>query len=139
MPRVAQAGWVFVGGLVGTALRELVSLGFAPLAWAPAGVVTVNLVGAFALGVLVAAVGGRQDRAAARARLVFGTGVLGGFTTYSALAELLAAQARSGSLAEAAVTGGGILVLGGLATFGGMMLGTRWVAPLSAATRGQAR
>ena len=51
----------------------------------PVATVTVNLVGSFAIGLLymyVAARGGSADNA----RLFWMTGVLGGFTTYSAFA-----------------------------------------------------
>ena len=54
----------------------------------PVATLTVNLVGAFALGVLLETLILRRPRARTgrRIRLLFGTGLLGGFTTYSTLA-----------------------------------------------------
>jgi CrcB protein len=80
---------------------------------ADAGVLPVllaNVVGAFLIGVLMARPFGRlAERARADLRLLLGTGVLGGFTTYSAFmtgtvglwaeAPLLALVYAAGSLA----------------------------------------
>lgn len=92
---------VFVGGMLGTMARW--SLG----EWQPArhgfpvATLAVNLVGAFCLGLLLESlVRWGPDRGWPRlARLHFGTGFLGSFTTYSALAAetvLLADQGRVG-------------------------------------------
>lgn len=76
---------VAMGGALGTALRELVNVAVSPSALAT---VIVNLTGSFALGLLTevlslrgADTGRRRD-----VRLAVGTGVLGGYTTYSAFA-----------------------------------------------------
>lgn len=77
---------VFAGGVLGTGLREavvLLDLGEG----IPWGVLAVNLLGAFLLGALVRGLAARDETPRRRAvRLLAGTGVLGGFTTYSALA-----------------------------------------------------
>ncbi len=76
---------VIAGGALGVALRALLIVplgaGGHPLV-VPAMTGGVNLVGSFLLGVVVARLAGRHPRLQA----FFGTGVLGGFTTYSAFA-----------------------------------------------------
>lgn len=77
---------VFVGGMLGTAAREAILL-LAPTDGVPWSVLVVNLSGAFLLGALVRGLESRDETPRRRdARLLLGTGVLGGFTTYSALA-----------------------------------------------------
>ena len=80
--------WLLVG--IGGALGSLVRYGayrlwpMSPGGW-PVPTFTVNLLGSFAIGLLyiyVAARGGGAENA----RLFWMTGVLGGFTTYSAFA-----------------------------------------------------
>lgn len=73
-----------LGGAAGSVLRYLLSLGAtrwlgATLPW---GTLAANVIGSFALGVLMELSGERRI-AGVQARLVLGTGVLGGFTTYS--------------------------------------------------------
>lgn len=76
---------VVVGGAVGVAARSLIVV---PLAGAshplvvPGVTLAINLVGSLLLGVIVGWLGDRHPRA----RLFLGTGVMGGFTTYSAFA-----------------------------------------------------
>ncbi|WP_460775524.1 fluoride efflux transporter FluC [Microbacterium sp. GXF7504] len=79
-------GLVAAGGAIGTALRAAVTLIETPAI--PGLVVAiVNLIGAFGLGVVTGAVVRRGDGPRTRAmRQFLGTGLLGGFTTYSAFA-----------------------------------------------------
>lgn len=74
-----------LGGAIGVGLRALLiaplGTGGHPLV-VPAVTLAVNLVGSFLLGVLV----GRLDGRHPHLRTFFGTGLLGGFTTYSAFA-----------------------------------------------------
>ncbi|WP_255266063.1 fluoride efflux transporter FluC [Microbacterium hominis] len=77
---------VIVGGMVGVALRAVVvvpltAAGLHPLV-VPAATLVVNLIGSLLLGVIVGWLADRHPRA----RLFLGTGVMGGFTTYSAFA-----------------------------------------------------
>lgn len=74
--QIAGAGLVFVGGAVGSLSRYLLALAL-PGLWP---VFVVNTVGSFALGLLL----GRLAPHQRGARLLLGTGFLGGFTTYSA-------------------------------------------------------
>lgn len=77
---------VAVGGALGTAVRAGLTLALAG-DLGPALVPIINVVGAFAIGILFG-IRARMPMStrAQRAQLFFGTGVLGGFTTYSSLA-----------------------------------------------------
>ena len=76
---------VAFGGGFGACLRYLVAgwalAGFGP--GLPFGTWTVNIVGAFLMGLLAAFVA-RIDGPGGELRLLLGVGVLGGFTTFSA-------------------------------------------------------
>lgn len=72
--------WVMSGAAIGVALRALLTLSFpGAAAW---NTVAINIVGSLLLGMLVGSVGTGHPRIRAFA----GTGLLGGFTTYSAFA-----------------------------------------------------
>jgi len=76
--------WISLGGALGTAARYLLSVGLLR-ALGPAfpyGTLAVNVIGSFLLGVILQ---GSGDAAlfSPTARVVLGTGVMGGFTTYS--------------------------------------------------------
>ena len=79
--------WVALGGALGSGLRygawrlwPAVPGGF------PVPTLTVNLLGSFAIGLLYVLLVLRSGLPADSARLFWITGVLGGFTTYSAFA-----------------------------------------------------
>lgn len=78
---------VFLGGGLGAALRYLLSLAMAgPRADAfPYPTLAINLLGALLIGILVEALALKFE-ASATLRLFLVTGILGGFTTYSAFA-----------------------------------------------------
>jgi CrcB protein len=84
MPGVAAVALVMLGGATGSLARYIVQL--EAQSWLgsfPAGTLLVNLVGCFAIGVLNTAFSGPLPiRPEYRAALV--TGLLGGFTTFSA-------------------------------------------------------
>ena len=78
---------VFLGAGIGGALRHGVNLGAARLLGSgfPSGTLTVNVVGGFAMGVLAGWLALKAGEAWTQAvRLFLATGVLGGFTTFSA-------------------------------------------------------
>ena len=81
-------GLVAVGGAAGTGARYAVSLLVPPAAGWPLATLTVNLVGAFLLGLTIEALArrGPDHGVRRRIRLTLGTGFCGAFTTYSALA-----------------------------------------------------
>lgn len=92
----AAFAMVALGGACGGLLRHLVT---GALPDEPAGfgwtVLTINAVGCFVLGLLVSAVAARG--APAWVRPFAGTGVLGGFTTFSAVSHTADLAAREGS------------------------------------------
>jgi fluoride exporter len=111
----SHLGLVVAGGMLGTAARAGLSLGLGDAlgVWL---VPLVNLVGAFALGVLMGALLRRPASPRTRAVQQFaGTGVLGGFTTYSALAVESADPALI-------VLGIGAALAGTAAAWAGLML-----------------
>jgi CrcB protein len=122
---------VAAGGIVGTALRELLTNAVPRIGYVPVSILGINLLGAFLLGGLVETLVRRgPDYGWRRAlRLLLGTGVLGGFTTYSALATdtvLLLARADIGA---ALLYSLGTLTLGALASWAGISAaaaGHRW-------------
>lgn len=76
---------VILGGAAGVAVRAAIIVPFGPSAHplvVPALTLAINLVGALLLGVVV----GLLDDRHPLLRLALGTGVMGGFTTYSAFA-----------------------------------------------------
>ncbi|WP_394249090.1 fluoride efflux transporter FluC [Arthrobacter pityocampae] len=79
---------MFLGGMVGTLVRFGLSEVLPAPSGLPFGIFLINIAGAFALGLLLETLARRgPDEGRRRAlRLLFGTGFLGGFTTYSALA-----------------------------------------------------
>ena len=117
---------VFAGGTIGAGLREILSLAFPPLHGIPSTILAINVVGALLLGLLLELLSRRgPDEGRRRAvRLAAGTGVLGGFTTYSALATDAAALIGEGRAGAGIGCALATLLLGGLATWAGIALGT---------------
>ena len=124
---------VFTGGTIGTAAREALSLALPPPGAIPYTVFGINVVGALLLGALLEGLVGRgPDRSGRRLRLLLGTGVLGGFTTYSTLATDAAhligtgsigtGSISTGSIGAGAAYGVGTVLVGALATWIGIAL-----------------
>ncbi|WP_392544078.1 fluoride efflux transporter FluC [Oryzobacter telluris] len=124
----AVLGAVAVGGVVGSLGRWAVGLALPHAAGSfPWATLVVNVSGAFAMGVLVAFLVGRPG-AHRLARPFVGVGVLGGWTTFSALAvdvvQLTAAEHVQVALGYVAAT----FLVGTLAVGAGTALGRRvWV------------
>lgn len=115
---------VAAGGAVGACLRYLVSVSFTSRGFVgfPWHTLIVNVSGAFLLGVL-AAVAAEKGALDPRWMLLLGTGVLGGFTTFSAYSyETIVLLEGSGPLL-AAVNVTVSTVAGLAAAWGGLMLG----------------
>ena len=112
------------GGALGALARDAVGAALGPGLLA---VLVPNLVGALALGVLVEALAaaGAPTLRRVRARLLVGTGFLGSFTTYSALAVGTVTTALDGRVGLAAGYAAGTVALGLAATGAGVALGGR--------------
>ena len=114
---------VAAGGALGTGLRYLITLIW-PAGWgAPVAILVINVLGAFVLGLILELLVARGPDVGRRrqVRLGIGTGVLGGFTTYSTLAvdtvTLSAAQPAMGvGYGVATVLIGGVASVAGIAT-----------------------
>lgn len=111
-----DAAAVLLGGAVGTALRLGID-GLIPDPWATLG---INLLGAFTLGLLV---GRLWSRAASWLKAGLGAGLLGSFTTFSALAVALVGDAARGHWLDAALYLAASVALGLLAAWLGLRLG----------------
>lgn len=124
-PAVLLAVGVF--GALGTAAREAISLAVPKLDGLPVAILGINLLGAFCLGVLLEALLRRGPDAGRRRaiRLALGTGLLGGFTTYSTLATDAASLLLHGAGWLGIGYALGSVLLGAAASFLGILLGAR--------------
>ncbi|WP_372593481.1 CrcB family protein [Actinotalea sp.] len=118
---------VALGGALGASGRYGLGLVVSPAHGWPVATLTANVVGAFLLGVLLEGLvrRGEESPRGRLLRLGLGTGVLGGFTTFSSLAleidQLLGRGAVGTALGYAVVT----LVVGFGACLGGIVLAAR--------------
>lgn len=131
-------GLVFVGGTVGTAARYAAGAMLGSWGAWPAATFSVNVAGAFLLGVLLEAlgrrgadIGGRQ-----RIRLLGGVGFLGAFTTYSTLAVDTVVLVRDAYASVSAAYAVGTVVAGFLATMLGIWAAAAHHRGRVAVTRG---
>ncbi|MBA2320237.1 MAG: CrcB family protein [Deltaproteobacteria bacterium] len=116
-----------LGGALGSGARHVVGLA-ADARWGPGfpwGTLGINLAGSFLLGVVLSLSDG--GTLSPTARVALGTGVLGGFTTYSTFSaeavRLLSAGGLAGPSYVAATVIGGLL-----ATAAGFAVGLRFAA-----------
>ena len=114
---------IFLGGGIGAALRHGVNLAAARFLGAnfPWGTLTVNVVGSLAMGLIAAWFAFKGD-ASQPLRLFLTTGVLGGFTTFSAFSLDAVLLYERGAWGAAAVYVLGSAVLSILALLAGLML-----------------
>lgn len=118
---------VTLGGTVGTAGRYAVTHLVGTTHLIPWATLAVNVCGAFLLGLLLErlARAGPETSRRRMLRLGLGTGVLGGFTTYSALALELHDLLGAAEFAAATAYGLGSVCAGLVACTAGVLLGTR--------------
>lgn len=119
---------VAAGGAFGSVLRYLVGQWTLRLAGPafPWGTLTVNIVGSFVIG-LFAEMIGRRFGASPELRLLLVTGILGGFTTFSAFSLDAASLLERGAGLTATVY---VLASVGLsigAVFAGLAVGRTWL------------
>jgi CrcB protein len=119
--------WICLGGAVGTGARYLVSgWAFATLGTAfPFGTLAVNVLGSFLVGLLMQA-GIATPLLSPTLRLTLTTGVMGGFTTYSAFNYETVRYFQDGSWQLAAANVAITLVTCLAAGFTGLAAG-RWL------------
>lgn len=117
-------GLVALGGALGTAAREGLTLAVPGIGRFPSTVFAINVAGGFLLGLLLEALVRRgADQGGRRAiRLLVGTGVLGGFTTYSTLATETASLLGARAVALAATYAVATVVVGAGATALGIVV-----------------
>ncbi|MFT3861599.1 fluoride efflux transporter FluC [Micropruina sp.] len=121
---------VLIGGTIGTAARASLEAAYPaqPGSW-PWATFLINLSGAFVLGVLLETLSRRGPDTGLRhyLRLGLGTGVLGGYTTYSTFTVESVRLVGNGALLAGLGYALGSVLLGLIATLAGMLLAGRLV------------
>ncbi len=114
---------VFIGGGLGAALRHGVNIGSARLFGTsfPVGTLTVNIIGCLVMGLLTGYFAFKGD-VSQHWRLFLTTGILGGFTTFSAFSLEVAALYERGEPALAAGYIAASVILSLAAVFAGLAL-----------------
>lgn len=137
---IPDLGVVAVGGALGTLARYGITSaigGPESTSGFPLATLLINLLGAFLLGMVAAIVTSRGSAGRWRTlRLLLGTGVLGGFTTYSLLATDLAQAALADHWGVVAGYTGATLIGGVIAS--GLGLGAGRALATRGAPAGQA-
>ena len=123
---MAAALWVALGGALGSVARLKLG-GWAALAYPdwrfPLGTFLVNVLGCLAIGLLAGA-GERPGLLSHEAKLFLFTGILGGFTTFSAFGLETVALLKRGDLLVACSYAGLSVVAGILAVYLGFAIGS---------------
>ncbi|MET0431324.1 MAG: fluoride efflux transporter CrcB [Hyphomicrobium sp.] len=114
------------GGAIGAGIRYLVNRAFlqAGLIEFPWATLTINITGSFLMGVLIETLALRFN-ASNELRTFLATGVLGGYTTFSAFSLEFATLYERGNMTAAFGYVAASVVLSLLAIFAGLAL-TRW-------------
>jgi CrcB protein len=124
---MARFLWICLGGALGTGARYLLSGWLLRLAGPgfPYGTLAVNVIGSFLIGLLMQ-VSLSTELIPPALRLTLTTGVMGGFTTYSAFNYETLQLVQEGSwllgAANLGITVGSCLVAGVLGVFAGRAL-----------------
>ena len=108
----------FIGGVLRYLLSQFVKTKF--LSTFPFGTLTVNIIGCFLIGLVF----GLTDRGnlTQEWRLFLATGLIGGFTTFSAFSNMTVGLLRDGQLWHATAYIIASLIIGLLATFMGITI-----------------
>ncbi len=125
--RVTDVALVVIGGAAGSLTRHGVSEWLNPGHRFPVGTFAVNVTGSFVLGALLAALllSGDDTGPRHQARVLLGTGFLGGYTTYSALAVETETLLRSDHAALGLTYAVGSVAAGLVAAIAGVLVGRR--------------
>ncbi|MBN7805243.1 fluoride efflux transporter CrcB [Agrobacterium rosae] len=115
---------VAIGGAIGSIARYLVGVWSVRLAGPnfPWGTLTVNVVGAFLIGLTVEVIARRFD-ASSEMRVFLVTGVIGGFTTWSSFTLDAVVLFERGEIGLSALYLGASLLVSFAAIFAGLALG----------------
>lgn len=118
-------GLVFAGGVIGTATRYLLSLSIPAWNGLPVATFVINVTGAFLLGWLLESLSrGGPDKGTRRAiRLFVGTGIMGGYTTYSSFAVDTDGLIATAHLGDSILYALATVLIGAAASVGGIALG----------------
>jgi fluoride exporter len=117
--------WIALGGALGSVARAMSVRGVQSMldVSSPWGTATVNVVGSFAMGFLVAFLGrGLLDSDNPGLRFFLVTGFLGGFTTFSAFSQDVVNFMQRGDIGMAAVYVAASVLLSVAACFAGLAL-----------------
>jgi len=118
------SGVVFLGAGAGGVLRHLTNR-FIPLVLPvnlPLSTFLVNVLGCFAMGALASWFAFRGEASSQPLRLLLTTGLLGGFTTFSAFSLDTALLWERGAVAEAVLYVGASVALSLIGVFAGLAL-----------------
>ncbi|PKP79817.1 MAG: fluoride efflux transporter CrcB [Alphaproteobacteria bacterium HGW-Alphaproteobacteria-18] len=118
---------VALGGAIGASLRHgvgLLAVRHLPAGW-PWGTSFVNIAGSMAMGLLIGWLALKAEGTSQEARLFLATGVLGGFTTFSAFSLEVANMLRSGETMKAGLYAGLSVLLSVSALFIGLWMARR--------------
>lgn len=136
--RPSLIAWVVAGGAVGSTLRSLIAraLPTTPGHW-PAATFLVNVTGALLLGLLLELLTrlARSERIRAPLQLGVGTGLIGGYTTYSSFAVETVMLGTGGRIWLAVAYALASVAAGFLAAGAGMLAARRVVGPGRGAVR----
>ncbi len=114
---MAECLFVGIGGFIGSVCRYLIGLiPLSPSNGFPVKTLVINVAGAFAIGLIAAAVAKNAD-ISPRIVLLLKTGICGGFTTFSTFALEISDLIRGGSWAAAVAYMLLSLILGVAAVF----------------------
>ena len=122
-------GFIYVaaGGAIGAALRHgagRVAVHTLPPGW-PHATFFVNIVGSLAMGLLVGWLALKSEGTSQNLRLFLATGLLGGFTTFSAFSMEVTQMIEKSEMARAAGYVSLSVGLGVAALFAGLMIARR--------------
>lgn len=118
---------VALGGAIGASLRHgagLAAMRLLPGGW-PWATFLINVTGSLAMGLLIGWMALKAADGGQEMRLFLATGVLGGFTTFSAFSLEVTLMMREGAMARAAGYAGISVFLGVAALFIGLWLARR--------------
>ncbi len=120
---------IFIGGGLGSMLRHLVNQACAVVlgvnfAW---GTLFVNILGSFAMGLLAGWFAFRSE-GGELLRLFLATGILGGFTTFSAFSLDALLLWERGQTTAAVIYSGGSVVVAIISVFAGSLFMRSWLS-----------